>query len=340
MTALKAHEVARFVKNPGLDRGIFLAYGPDQGLVHETAQNILAFYTKDADDPMAALTIDAAMLAAEPALLAVEARTQSMFGGLRCIRVRNATKALTPHVSELLADMPEAIIVLEAANLLPKDSLRKAIEASKVARALPCYADNERALSDVIRQAFEKAEIRVDADTISTLRSLLGNDREVTRREIEKLTLFAQESKHLTRDDVITLCGDNAALAIDEIIDAAGTGNVDRLDRAIARARVSGIDTQRLMISALNHFAWLRQMRAKMDAGSNAAGVLDSARPRPHFSRRGALEQQLRLWSDDALSNATQRLYQAIAETRKNARLADSIANRALLAICVSAAHR
>lgn len=323
-----------------MDRGVFLAYGPDQGLVHETAQLLLDHYGKGDDDPMASLTIDAAMLSSEPALLAVEARTQSMFGGLRRIRVRNASKSLAPHISELLDDMPEAVIVLEASNLTPSDALRKLIEGHKQARALPCYADNERALGEVIRQAFDAQKIAVDPDTISTLRALLGNDREITRRELEKLTLFAAESKRLSRADVLALCGDNAALAIDEIIDATGTGHVEKLDRAIARARTAGIDTQRLMISSLNHFAWLRQMRAKMDAGSNAKSVLDAQRPRPHFARRDALEQQLRLWNDDALANATARLHQAIGDSRKNAQLANSIADRALLAICVSAAHR
>ena len=37
MTALKAHEVARYVARPDLSEGVFLAYGPDGGLVRETA---------------------------------------------------------------------------------------------------------------------------------------------------------------------------------------------------------------------------------------------------------------------------------------------------------------
>jgi DNA polymerase-3 subunit delta len=38
MTALKAHEVERYLKKPDLDAGVFLAYGPDGGLVREAAQ--------------------------------------------------------------------------------------------------------------------------------------------------------------------------------------------------------------------------------------------------------------------------------------------------------------
>ena len=33
MTALKAHEVARYLQRPDLTQGVILAYGPDTGLV-------------------------------------------------------------------------------------------------------------------------------------------------------------------------------------------------------------------------------------------------------------------------------------------------------------------
>ena len=42
MTALKAHEVARYLGRPDLREGVFLAYGPDAGLVRETGQRLLA----------------------------------------------------------------------------------------------------------------------------------------------------------------------------------------------------------------------------------------------------------------------------------------------------------
>lgn len=340
MTALKAHEVARFIQKPDLKHGVFLVYGPDLGRVHETATSLMRLFAGSDDDPMSELTLDANMLKTEPSLLAVEARTQSMFGGTRRIRVRGATKALTPLLAELLEDMPEAIIVLEAGNLPPRDSLRALAEKSKAARALPCYADNDRDLTALIRQTFEAEGITAEPEAITALRSSLGNDREVTRRELEKLVLFAADSKTLTRDNVLTLCGDNAALAIDEIIDAAGTGRVEKFDAALARATAGGMDSQRLMIAALNHFVSLRQMRVKIDAGTPARGVLDSQKPRPHFSRRDDLEQQLRLWSDEALAGATTRIYDAIADSRKSAHLSKAIAQRALLAVCVAAAHR
>ena len=336
MTALKAHQVAAFVAKPDLTSGVFLVYGADQGLVRETAQSVMDVFGGD-DDPMAAITLEGNELQSNPGLLALEARSVSMFGGKRRIRVRNAGKHLVESLKELFADYPDAIIVLEAGNLVLRDPLRTLVEKESLGRALPCYADNGKSLATLVRTTLADAGISADTDAIT---DTLGNDREVTRRELEKLTLFATESKTLTRADVLLLCGDNAALVLDDIVDATGAGQAERLDKAIRRAREAGTEAQRILLASQRHFALLRQVRSDVDSGKSARDAVSSLKPRPHFSRIESLERQVRLWNDKNLSAAADRLHQTIADTRKNPHLAEGQAHRALLAICVSAAHR
>lgn len=337
MTALKAHEVARFLVRPDLTEGIFLAYGPDAGLVRETAQRLIRQLSGD-DPDTSVITLDGSEVDADPSILAVEARTISLFGGKRIVRVRGATKSLVLTLTELRDDPAGAAIVLEAGNLTPKDALRALVEAAKLGRALPCYPDSEETLQALIRDAFNQQGIRVDADVVTTLREILGNDREITRRELEKLTLYAAASKQLTREDVLLLCADNGMLVIDAILDAAGGGHAEKLELALNRALSSAVDPQRLLAMCTIHFANLRRWRADVDGGKSARMVLDGLRPKPHFSRMSALEQQLRLWSDSALATACARILQATAESRRRPALADATLRRALLAICMMAA--
>jgi DNA polymerase-3 subunit delta len=340
MVALKAHEVGRFLDRPDLSEGVFLAYGPDAGLVRETGQRLARRFAGPDADGMNLVVLDAAELDADPARLAVEARTTSLFGDKRVIRVRNAGKSLTTTLSEIAQDPQGAVIVLEAGNLPPKDPLRALVEAAKLGRALPCYPDSDETVGRLIADTFSKAGIAADADTVSAIRDSLGNDREVTRRELEKLVLFARESKRLTRDDVLALCADNSALVLDEIADALGSGRAQALDLALERALAAAVNAQQILASALNHFATLRRWRGEVDLGKSPAAVLDGARPRPHFSRRASLERQLRLWSDDALVAALDRLQSAVANSRKRYELQETIARRALLAISMMAAER
>ena len=135
------------------------------------------------------------------------------------------------------------------------------METAKHGRALPCYPDNDESLGRLIAETFNKAGIRADADAVAALRDVLGNDREVTRRELEKLVLFSAESKLLTRNDILTLCADNASLVLDEIVDAVGAGHTADLDAALQRALAASINPQQILASALGHFATLRRWR-------------------------------------------------------------------------------
>lgn len=339
MGALKAHEVSRFVDRPDLEAGIILAYGPDAGLVRETGQRLARRFAGNDADSMNLVVLDGAELDADPSRLAVEAKTTSLFGDRRVIRVRSAGKSLVMPLTELRDD-PGSIIILEAGNLTPKDPLRALVEAAKLGRALPCYPDNDELLGRLISETFSKAGIRADQDTVAALRDTLGNDREITRRELEKLVLFAADSKLLTRNDILTLCADNAALVLDEVVDATGTGHAANLDTALERAIAQSVNAQQILASALGHFTTLRRWRVEVDTGKSPGAVLDSARPKPHFSRRSSLERQLRLWSDDALSAALDRLQLAVADSRKRYALQETVSRRALLAICTMAAER
>ncbi len=338
MTALKAHEVARFLTRPDLSEGIFLAYGPDGGLVRETAQRLIRQLS--GDDPASAniSIFEGSELASDPSQLVLESRSGSLFGGKRIIRVRNATKALVMPLTELRDDPGGTAIVLEADNLAPRDALRALVEAAKLGRALPCYPDSDETLMALMRETFNQAGIRTDSDVVPTLREILGNDREITRRELEKLSLYAASTKSLTREDVLLLCADNGALAIDAILDATGGGHAEKLELALNRALAANVNPQQLLAMLTNHFANLRRWRTEVDTGKTARSVLDGVKPKPHFSRMNALEQQLRIWTDLALATATERLLQATSDTRRRPALSDAVLRRTTLALCMMAA--
>lgn len=339
MTALKAHEVERFLKRPDLEQGVLLAYGPDAGLVREVGSRLVRHFGGNDPGSMNLVTLDGGEADSDPGRLAVEARTVSLFGDRRVIRVRGAGKGIILVLTELLDDPAGAIVVLEAGNLAPRDALRALVEGSRSGRALPCYPDSDETLLKLIGEFFVEAGISAEPDVAPALRDILGNDREVTRRELEKLAHFAADSKKLTRDDVITLCADNAALVIDEILDSAGTGHAARLESALDRAMAAAVSPQQLNTMAIGHFNMLRRWRTEVDAGRSVRDVLDGFRPKPHFSRRSALEQQVRLWSDTALAAALERLQLASLDSRKRYGLQAMVVRRALLGIARTAAE-
>ena len=137
MTALKAGEVERFVKRPDLEAGVFLAYGPDTGLVREVGRR-LAQHFAGTGDAMNLITLDGGEIDADPARLLVEAKTISLFGDRRVVRVRNAGKGLVMALTELLDAPAGAAVILEAGNLTPRDASVRWSRA--ISSAAPCPA--------------------------------------------------------------------------------------------------------------------------------------------------------------------------------------------------------
>lgn len=344
MTAIKAYQVEQFVQKNIMKSGTYLIYGNDAGLVHERSLQLTGTIDmmgkRIRNNDSEIVVLDMAELEADPSRLAVEALTTSMFGSSPAIRVRGGNSNLVPALKELLEKEQDATIVIEASNLAKRDRLRALLEESKNGWALPCFLDDRQSLEQLIKKSFAQNNISISPDAVSCLCSILGNDRDITRRELEKLHDFALQSKRIELADVQELCGDNSMITIDKILDAAGTGNVQDLESALDSAFAAGIDAQAILVAGSRHFMFLRSIRTKMDNGTSATQALSRTYPKPHFSRNHAIETQLRTWTQPALASSIKRLLDATLSSRKNSALAQTIARRAFLGICVAAARR
>ena len=237
---IKAHQADRFVANPPAGLVAALVYGPDQGSVRERATALAKNIVSDLNDPFRVAELDEAALDADPALLWDEAAALSMVGGRRVVRVRGAGNALAKDFARFLSDPKgDALIVVEAGELAKSAALRRVFEDADNAAAVPCYPDNERDLSDVVRAGLKAHGLTIEDDALHYAVSRLGSDRGVTRSELEKLALYAMGEKTVTAAHVAAVMGDESELRMDETFDAAGEGDYARLD-TFARPALDG----------------------------------------------------------------------------------------------------
>ena len=342
MTALKAYQVEEFIRKKSTKSGIYLVYGSDTGLIYERSITLATNGSNGSCHDTSSsdiVVLDMAELEADPSRLAVEALTTSMFGSSPTIRIRGGNKKLVPTLEEILKTKLSATIIIQAGNLTRHDKLRMLIEKDKNSWALPCFSDDKKSLKELVEKSFENKKIIASPEAISYLTTILGNDRDITRRELEKLHNFALESKKISLRDIQDLCGDNSMITIDKILDATGTGNVQNLEVALNSAFIAGIDAQSILAAGSRHFMFLRTVRAKMDSGSSASAALIQTYPKPHFSRSHAIELQLRNWSQKSLAKVIHRLLDATLDSRQNNSLGSVIARRAFLGICIAASR-
>jgi len=341
MVALRGKEIDSFLARPDPGRPIILLYGPDAGLVRERADALLKSAVDDPNDPFSMVRLEGDELAAEPSRLVDEAMTVPLFGGRRAIRVRAGSRSFASCV-ETLADIPlkDCRIVIEAGDIRPESPLRKACEKAKTAVAIGCYPDGERDLAKLMDDELRAANLRIAADARAALMTLLGGDRQASRNELKKLTLFAHGEGEVTLDHVMHVVADASELKLDPIVDGAFAGKPELVDREFQKATVAGTYPGIIIASAQRQAAWLHKSALAIAEGTPASQLLDSGYPRVHFSRKPMVEVALRNFSPARLMAIIDQLATAALDMRKQTSLAPAIAQRALLSIAVNARRK
>jgi DNA polymerase-3 subunit delta len=341
LVALRGKEIDAFLARPDPGRPIILLYGPDAGLVRERADALLAAAVDDPNDPFSLVKLDGDELSAEPSRLVDEAMTVPLFGGRRALRVRAGSRSFASGV-DTLADTPlkDCCIVIEAGELRPESPLRKACERAKTAVAIGCYPDGERELSKLIDDELKIADLRIAQDARATLMALLGGDRQASRNELRKLTLYAHGKGEVTLDDVMAVVADASELKLDPIVDGAFAGKPELVESEFAKAMVAGTYPGVIISAAQRQAAWLHKSALALAEGTPVSSLLEGGFPRLHFSRRAEVETALRNFNAARLVAVIDQLATAALDMRKQPSLAAAIAQRALLSIAANAKRR
>lgn len=338
---VKSHEADRYVVSPPKGLTIALVYGPDAGLVQERAEKLLKTVTPDLTDPFNAADLSEATLVADPARLADEAAAISMMGGRRTVRVRGAGNDLAELLESFLDDPKgDALVVIEAGDLAKTSALRKIFDGHKSAAAIQCYPDSVRDLGDVVRDGLRAEGLSIAPDALEDAVSRLGSDRGVTRRELEKLILYMHGQKQVTIEDVRAVMGDEAEARSESACDAAGSGDLVKLDRELERLWVSDTQPAQVIRSAMGHFQKLLQARESAARGESIDNVMKRLRPPVHFSRATAFKAQAQRWNTDRLGEALDMLLEAELMTRTTGVPAEAVTGRTLMNIAAMARGR
>lgn len=344
MAQKKAHEVGGWLSRPDPLTRVVLIYGPDRGMVSERARGFAEKTGLPMADPFAVVKFDLADKDTDSGRLFDELGARPLFGGHRLLWIRNAgaQKFVSDALKEVLAAPPDDLtILIEAGELKKTAPLRKLVETTDRAMALPCYPDEGRSIDVLIDAELSRAGLAIDADAKSALRAALGGDRLASRGELEKLILYCQGAVNVTLADVLASTGDVSALSADDIVDCAISGKVTALDARIRRYLAGGSPPFLLLSSAMRQFQVLSVLKHEMDVnGQSASAAVARARPPVFFSRRALVENALAQWSSPAIGQALDRLQATVLQTRRRAELAEDLTSQALLALSVYAQAR
>jgi DNA polymerase-3 subunit delta len=319
----KASDFEAFLKKRDPAIRLVLFHGEDEGLVRERGDQLAKTVVPDLRDPFRVAALTGEQLAQDPARLADEAAAIAMGGGRRVVRVKDAPRGLTTQrqstiLRELVAaPMGDALVIVEAGELKKDNAFLKAVEAAKTAVAVRCGLDEDWAIEKVIAETLAQNGLAADDAATAYLVDHLGGDRQLTRREIEKLALYAGErgkDQKNTLAEPAASVGDTSALDNDDLCAAIAGGDRAMADRCLVRLQAEGESPVRALRVVSQFFQRMHAYQAALGAGRSSDEAVRAAR---FFGPRGpAFSAAARQWQSATIVEAFRRLNEAEARCK------------------------
>lgn len=224
---IKGKAVEQLLNGPGPGIRLVLFYGPDEGRVRENAARVARTVVQDLSDPFRVSQLSGGDLKSDPARLLDEAAALSLTGGRRVVRLRGIGDAQTDILATCLQAPPgDSLIVAEAGELAKTSRLRKLCEDSPHCAIAACYEDSLAELETVVVSHLLQHGLRLTSDAKAYLLQYLGEDRFVTRQELDKLILY-KAPRSLGIADISDTAG---ITGIQDIYDTSDTQDIADTD--------------------------------------------------------------------------------------------------------------
>jgi DNA polymerase-3 subunit delta len=181
------------------------------------------------------------------------------------------------------------------------------------------------------------SKLSIASDARAALSALLGGDRLASRNEIRKLALYCKDQDSVELTDVMAVVADASVLALDGVVDAAFAGKTAEVETEFGKARAGGSSPAAIISAAIRQVANLHKMKLAVEGGDSIEWAMKRGAPPVHFTREKPVGQALRVLSPARLLRAMEQLAEASLDMRRNSALAETIAQRTLLSIAVSA---
>jgi DNA polymerase-3 subunit delta len=336
----KRPEIERAIKSPGAYR-FFLLHGPDEA----GSRALAGLAASSAGGDAERVDLTGAELKADPARLADEAASISLFGSARYIVVQPAGDECLA-AAEALLQAPAAgnPVLIVAGALKPASKLLKLAVAEPAALAFASFAPEGQEAERLVFDMARAEGLVVRSDIARRLADSCAGNRGILALELQKLALYlgaAPERPKTLEHEAIDAVGAAAEEGdMSKLVDSVGNGNGAMLQAELLRLSGEGVTGIPLVRAVLRRMSLLARLRAQVERGSSPDAVMASHGKSLFWKEKDSIGRQLSRWRSDALARSVSRLLEAERQVKAPGGLGPAAVEEELFAICRQAARR
>jgi DNA polymerase-3 subunit delta len=332
-------QIEKALRGPGETR-FFLLHGPDEA----GSRALLPLLAKALGDHVEKVELTGSDLKGDPARLADEAASISLFGGARYILVEQAGDEIVPAIEALIeapaAGNPVAVI---AGGLRPTSKLLKLALAEKNALAFASYAPEGRDADRMVLDMARERGLIVRPDVASRIAEACGANRAILALELDKYALYLLASteapKPVEHDLVDALGTDSEGGDLSRLVEGVADGDPSLLQAELMRLASEGVTGIPLIRAVLRRMTLLARLRAEVERGNSVDAVMASQGKALFWKEKDSIKPQLARWRSDLLAKSVGRLLEAERQVKASGSVGTVAVDEELFAICRQAAR-
>ncbi|MFN3387386.1 MAG: DNA polymerase III subunit delta [Allosphingosinicella sp.] len=332
-------QIERALRSPA-DTRFFLLYGPDDSGSRALMKLLAAAMGAEAER----VELSGAELRSDPARLADEAASISLFGGARYIVVEPAGDESVAAVEALLqAPAAGNPVVLVGGALKASSKLVKLALADPTALAFCSYAPEGQEAERLAIDMARAEGLNVRPDVARRLADGCAGNRAILGQELKKLALFLDASpdrpQPLDHDAIDAVGAASEEGDLSRLVDSVGSGNAEQLEAELLRLSGQGIEGIPLIRAVLRRMVLLSRLRGEVDRGNSVDAVMASQGKALFWKEKPSIQRQVSRWRAPLLAKSVSRLVEAERQAKASGGLGAAAVDEELFAICRQAAR-
>lgn len=333
-------QVEKALRTPSPDLRFILLYGPDEAGSRALARLLAAGAGAGAER----VDLNGVELRGDPAKLADEAASMSLFGSARYIVVEPAGDECIAAVQALVdaasAGNPVALV---AGALKPASKLLKLALAAPCALAFASYVPEGREAVQMIQELGRELGLNLSHEVARRVAQSTGGNRAIIVQELSKFALFLdaepERAQPLDEDTLVAIGAASEEGDLSRLVDSVGGGDVKALEAELLRLAGQGVDGIMLLRAVLRRMMLLARLRSGVESGNSVSAVMASEGKSVFWKEKDAVAAQVVRWRSDLLAKGLGRLLEAERQVKAPGALGPAAVNEELFAICRQAAR-
>ncbi len=312
----KEHQVSALI--PQIKSGFkaALVFGPEQGMVQEVSEKIAGIIVENMKDDFCVVKLTPSKIKEIPSILTDEGNAVSLLGGRKLIWLKEADNTILEAVVDYVEQIKtDSFLLISAGNLTKSSGLRNWGENHEAVLSVVCYAEADKEVQAFIRGYLFEKQKTISRPALVLMSEKLGENRLLTRQELDKLITYLGDKKTVDEADVDAVITDTAGASADALCCAVATGQLTQAQREYTLMIENG-ETEVAIIRILyNYFNKLLDAACVVEQNGIEAGVAKMLRP-AQYRMTDSVRLQLRLLKKPFIVKVLKNLIQTEKEAK------------------------